>query len=257
MDSNNVIINKINSIVSKILKDVLKDKYADKALLSLNTEQAQALIADNIRMFINNPELYNTKKSSEKKKDKLDDDKFWSLFNKASMNIFEKRCKYMFIEFGTTNRCNRFDVGNCIEFFLSDVIESIGLSVKTEPNASRIDLVIKEYCSISVKYSSTGNIKLHNSLGQNKDMKVCKTLVIKPNMIYLISSELLKKYNIDIKNYLINTGDGLSLKNSLITYLNKIGYKYCKKINIGVDKNLCKHRMCSQVIAQHVKDIVD
>lgn len=143
-------------------------------------------------------------------------------------------------EFGTKNSCNRFDVGNCIEFFLADLIKSAKIKVKNEPNALRTDLNIKNYGKVSVKYSSTGDIKIHNSLGENKDMIIHTTLVLKPKRMYLISYDLMEEVGIKLNNYLKNVKDGLSLKNALFTKLDKIGYFYKKDINIFVDKTKCK-----------------
>ena len=101
----------------------------------------------------------------------------------------------MLTEFGTTNRCNWFDVGNCLEFILADWIRSTGIEVENEPNSLRTDLYIKNYGKLSVKYSSSGNIKLHNSLGENKDMYMHPTLVIKPKKISYIWRIVERKRN--------------------------------------------------------------
>lgn len=159
----------------------------------------------------------------------VSDKQLWNNLNKTNMSLFQSRCKYLLKEFGTINRCNRFDVGICIEFFVSDWIRLSNLQVENEPNALRTDLNILGYGKISIKYSSSGDIKIHNSLGKNKDMSMCTTLILKPKKMYLISYNLLKEVGIDLNSYLKNVGDGLLLKNTLFTKLNKIKY-FIRKI---------------------------
>jgi hypothetical protein len=178
--------------------------------------------------------------------------KLWNILLKQDVSLFEKRCKYLLMEFGTTNRCNRFDIGNCIEFFISDWIKSSDIKTENTPNALRTDICIKNYGNISIKYSSSGDIKLHNSLGKNKDMNMVKTLIVTPNKMYFISSELLNQIDIDIKKYLKDVKDGLCLKRSLLTLLNNKSYFYRKDIDISIEKNKCKHRICAQIIYKYV-----
>ena len=98
------------------------------------------------------------------------------------------------------------------------------------------------------------NIKLHNSLGANKDMKFHNTMLLTPKELFLITNESLKEYNINIKDYLKNMGDGLALKRKLLTHLRKINYKYIRHVNIAKNKNLCKHIQCSKIIWDYVKN---
>ena len=182
--------------------------------------------------------------------DKLTSKQLWIILQTKDLNLFQKRCKYLLTEFGTTNRCNRFDVGNCLEFILADWIRSTGVEVENEPNSLRTDLYIKNYGKLSVKYSSSGNIKLHNSLGENKDMYMHPTLVIKPKKIYLISEELLKENGIQLSFYLKNVKDGLELRQSIFRILDNSGYFYKKDIDIFVSKEQCKHRMCAELVFQ-------
>ena len=56
------------------------------------------------------------------------------------------------------------------------------------------------------------------------------TLLITPNKIYLLSKSILKEYDITLTEYLVDTKDGLQLKRSLLTRLNKI-----KDFNYGIN----------------------
>jgi len=187
---------------------------------------------------------------------KITSKELWDcVFKNSDISIFEKRVKYLLSEFGTKKRCNRFDVGNTIEFLLTDFIKLFGLEVKNSPDDVRTDLEIVNYPEkISCKYSSSGDIKIHNSLGQNKDMYMHPTIIIKPDYIYFITYELLKDINLDLSIFLKNTIDGLSLKQSILKKLHKLNYYYIKKINIT--PQLCKHRSCSELIYKYIVDNV-
>lgn len=107
---------------------------------------------------------------------KISDKKFWSVVRGCDLTMYVKRADYLLQKFGTSLACNRFDVGNCFEYNVRDFLTENGMSVKELPNARRVDLDIHDYDRVSVKYTSSGNIKLHNSNGQNKDMTLTKTL---------------------------------------------------------------------------------
>lgn len=177
------------------------------------------------------------------------DHQFWNRF--ISCNMIEKEIKnkveYLLLEFGTKEPCNRFDIGNCIEFIINDYLLNIGFQLSELPNAKRYDVDINNYKKLSIKYSSSGNIKLHNSLGSNQDECMKDTILLTPNKLYLITNEELEKYRIDLKIYLKNTKDGLELKRSLLTILNKKKYSFIYEININHNKEFCKNRLCSKL----------
>ena len=213
-------------------------------------------IMKNPNFFIEDKELLLYANINNLKKLKLSSDEFWTLFKDFDKIKFIKRCEYLFKTFGTTLRCNRFDIGNTIEFCISDLLSENGLKNETKPNDSRIDISIFNYNDISIKFSKKGNIKLHNSLGINRDMIMRESIIITPNNIFLVSDELLRKYNLDLKKYLQSTGDGLCLRSKLLTELKKIKYKYMCDISINMFINKCEHKMCSELIYEKVKDII-
>jgi hypothetical protein len=179
---------------------------------------------------------------------------FWNELLKTDKNDFEEFCKFILEEFGTYLACNRFDIGNSIEYATADmIIKKSGFHVEKLPNAIRYDLNVCDYGLLSVKYSSSGNIKLHNSLGSNKDMTVKNTLIITPKKLYLIIIELINDMEINIKDYLKDCGDSLELKRAFLTILEKNKYPYICNIDIEVNKKTCKNRSCSEVFYKYVK----
>ena len=179
-------------------------------------------------------------------------DKFKNEFPKYQKN-FEDLCKYLRNEFGTGLHCNRFDIGNCFEYILTDNIRECGFNVNDYPNAKRIDIKINDKIPISIKYSSSGDIKLHNSNNCiNTDMKMNDTILIIPNKIYLLTQENIENISLTLSDYLKNTGDGLCLKRSILTKLNQVNFKYVINIDIEVDKSKCKNRQCSKLFYKSI-----
>ena len=159
----------------------------------------------------------------------------------------------MLKEFGTKECCNRFDVGNCIEYFINDYIKKIGFEITELPNAKRYDVDIHNYKKLSIKYNSTGNITLHNSNSSiNKDIEMRDTILLTPDKLYLITNEELKKININIKDYIKNTGDSLKLKRKILRQLEINKYPYIYSINIKHNKEECKNRLCSKLFYDQV-----
>lgn len=183
------------------------------------------------------------------------DEQFWQRLISFDPCKFSKMIVYLLEEYGTAEACNRFDVGNTIEFIIGDFLKDCGFKVLELPNAKRFDIEIVNYKKLSIKYSSTGNIKLHNSNGcMNKDISMQDTILLTPTKLYLISNALLCKNNIDINDYIKNTNDGLELKRKLLTKLEKENYLYMYDINISYNKTQCKNRLCSKTFFSRFKE---
>lgn len=179
----------------------------------------------------------------------INDFEFWQKLTSNTDNLIEMKNKieYLLREFGTREPCNRFDIGNSIEFILNDCIKCAGFSITELPNAKRVDVDVNHYKSLSIKYSSIGDITLHNSNSTiNTDILFKDTLLLTLDGLYLITNEELIKKNINIQDYLVNAGDSLKLKRKILTTLNK-DYPYKYPINILHDKIACKNRLTSKV----------
>lgn len=197
-----------------------------------------------INELVNNEDIILKKE----KFDIVDDITFWGKIKISNLTELENKIKYLLTEYGTKLPCNRFDIGNSIEFILGDHIRNIGYFVEELPNSKRIDLCINNNYNISIKYSSIGNITLHNSNSCiNKDCKLTDLLLLTPSNLYLLTNNNLKENNIDINQYLINSGDSLKLKRNILKELEKKHFQYQLKIDINIDKKLCKNKLCSKV----------
>ena len=183
----------------------------------------------------------------------LNDQKFWDIFCSLDLEEFKKKIEYTLKEFGTSEPCNRFDVGNTIEFMFADLIKETGMEISELPNARRYDLLIENYKQFSIKYSSSGDITLHNSNSSiNKDLEMKDTILLTPEKIYLITKEQLLLNEISISDYVENAGDSLKLKRKILTQLNKNNYPFIKTININHNKKECKNRLCSKVFYEFI-----
>ena len=75
----------------------------------------------------------------------INDVEFWQGLTILGINSLKKPIEYLLEQFGTKEPCNRFDVGNSIEFIIGDYIKSCGFKVLELPNAKRFDIYIYNY----------------------------------------------------------------------------------------------------------------
>jgi hypothetical protein len=184
--------------------------------------------------------------------EKLTDRVLWDSIKNKNTNLYTNKIKYLLSEFGTSQPCNRFNVGNTIEFIMTEFLIDSGYSIEELTNAKRVDLCINGTYPISIKYSSTGSITLHNSNSCiNTDMKLTDLFLLTPTKLYLITNSLLLEYKIQIHNFLKNTGDSLKLNRNLLKLLEKIRYPYMMDFDITTDKKKCNNRLCSKLFYHH------
>lgn len=176
------------------------------------------------------------------------DEEFWQGLIRLDLNLLKSPIEYLFEQFGTKVPCNRFDVGNTIEYIFVNYIRTCGFKVSESPNAKRYDMDIDNYKKLSIKYSSTGDITLHNSNSCiNKDFDMKDTILLTPEKLYLITNTELCKININIKYYIKNAGDSLKLQRKILKELEKKNYRYIFDINIKHNKKEGKNRLCSKI----------
>jgi len=184
---------------------------------------------------------------------KMDAPALFNTIKRANKTIFVKGFKLYMNEFGTSLPCNRFALGNLVEKLTIDAICSEGLKVTALPNEARYDCDIDTFGKLSIKYSSGGDITLHNSRSSvNKDMTMVDTLVITPKKWYLLIMSSIEGHGVEIAPYLKNNGDSLSLKASIFTELERIGYDYILDFDVGLDKKDCQNKEVNDIIADYI-----
>lgn len=167
---------------------------------------------------------------------------------------YKRLMLHLLEDYGTSLYCNRFAVGNCHEYAIEDLVRATGLTVENLQNSERVDLNIKEFGRLSIKYSSTSDIKLHNSNNSsNKDMSMVETLLVTPTHWWILTMEEMEKVGVNVKDFLKNTGDGLQLKRSILTELSRKNYPHVFAHSIEVDKKKCKHKETSRVFYDAIK----
>lgn len=180
---------------------------------------------------------------------------FKLLNNEQNLKTKKNLIEYALNEYGTKEPCNRFAIGNAIEYILCELLDDSGLEVQSLPNAKRVDLNIIKYGCLSIKYSSVGDITLHNSNSCiNKDVSFTDTLLMTCDKLYLITNKSLLKNKIDINEYLKNTGDSLKLKRSILKKLEKNNYPYIIDFKLNINKNTCKNRLTSKLFYEKMKE---
>ena len=173
----------------------------------------------------------------------------------ANKGEFKGIYQHMMLEYGTGLHCNRFPIGNCIEYAIIDLTKEIGFPVIGLQDAKRIDMEIEGFGKFSIKYSSGGNIKLHNSNNQqNKDVSMCDTLLVTPTTWWFLRPLEIETIGISLNEYLKNTGDGLELKSSILTVLKKKNYPFVFDFDMRVDKAACKNKEISRIIYDAMKE---
>ncbi len=202
-----------------------KKKLSFKRRVSVSSNESE------VESIVSNPETNPEKRrlgaptprvSARGLKKPILDNELWNLLEKCQKDDCIKKIKYVLSEFGTTNACNRFDVGNCIEFFIGDMLKNAGAVVRELPNAVRIDLQINNHYGVSIKYSGTrsGTVVLHNSNGHaNDDVSMVDLLLLTKNELWLITEEQVLNYGYDVRMYLDSKPDCLKLRKSLLTAL--------------------------------------
>jgi hypothetical protein len=171
---------------------------------------------------------------------------------KAADKTRWKACfQFMMKEFGMSLQCNRFDVGNSNEAAIADVIKRMGRRATVHTNAKRIDIEVEDAIKFSIKYSSTGNIRLHNSLGSNRDLEMTDTLLVTPTEWWFLDTALMAEHGVAVADYLKNCDDCLELRRKVLTHLRKAKYPLMFEFVLDLPTT-CKNRPTYEVFYEYV-----
>lgn len=173
-------------------------------------------------------------------------DMFWQRIHNGNKSIFKKQMETILSIYGTKLSCNRFDVGNMIEYSISDYLCLIGYNSIETPNQIRFDIDVETVGQFSIKYSSGGDITLHNSNRHtNKDLLMKDTILITDKEWWLLVPALMDEY-IMVIDYIKNKSDSLCLQRKIFKVLKNKNYPYWFQFEIENNKKECLHRPCSK-----------
>jgi hypothetical protein len=191
-------------------------------------------------------------------------DDLWSFLvsNEPARRTFNKRVEYILNQFGTALSCNRFAIGECIEYAATDLLNEIGIRAEAVSSEKRIDIRINNVAgltAISSKYVSTGNhVILYNAQRTvATDMTLHPTLLFLANEWWLLIPSVIEKLGVSIKEYLKNTTDSVQLSFKMLASLRRLNYPYCLAHAIAYDKESCPKKATSEVLYRIVKDLLD
>lgn len=185
----------------------------------------------------------------------ISDEDFFNIFKSSDKNEMINILEFILKKYGTKLPCNRFDIGNSIEFALGEHLENkCGFKIEDIHNEKRYDIKIDNYKKLSIKYSSSGDITLHNSNSNiNTDLEMKDTFLITLNHIYLITKKEILKQNINISEFLVNTGDSLKLKRTFLNFLINKNYPFIFELKINYNKKECQNKSTSRAFYENVK----
>ena len=205
-----------------------------------------------------------TESTTEADREKLSMDDLWSFLvsNEPARRTFNKRVEYILNQFGTALSCNRFAIGECIEYAATDLLNEIGIRAEAVSSEKRIDIRINNVAgltAISSKYVSTGNhVILYNAQRTvATDMTLHPTLLFLANEWWLLIPSVIEKLGVSIKEYLKNTTDSVQLSFKMLASLRRLNYPYCLAHAIAYDKESCPKKATSEVLYRIVKDLLD
>jgi hypothetical protein len=169
----------------------------------------------------------------------------------ADKTLYKTRFQFMMKHFGMSLQCNRFDVGNAHERLIADVVTGMGKRAVVHTNAKRIDIEVEDAIKFSIKYSSTGNIRLHNSLGSNRDLEMTDTLLVTPTEWWFLDTALMAEHGVAVADYLKNCDDCLELRRKVLTHLRKAKYPLVFPFDLEFSDE-CENRPTYEVFYEYV-----
>lgn len=202
--------------------------------------------------------------SSTADSEKMSIDDLWAsiVSNESARRTFNTRVEYILNQFGTALSCNRFAIGECIEYAATDLLHEIGVCAEAVSSEKRIDIRIRNVAgltAISSKYVSTGShVILYNAQRTvATDMTLHPTILFLANEWWLLVPSLIEKMGVSVKEYLKNTTDSVQLSFKILASLRQLNYPYYLTHAITYDKKSCPQKATSEVLYRTVKDLLD
>lgn len=163
----------------------------------------------------------------------------WNKFASNSlMDKFKQRIRFVLQEYGTTLYENRFSTGMVIEDELVDYLKRINVPSRVVTQANRIDINIETLGEFSVKYAK-GDVILHNSRGENKDMDMVNSIILTPSDTFMIIPSILRTYNITLADFVVDRKDSFVLSKKIFPALKKEQYPFIAALDLHCSN--CSH----------------
>jgi hypothetical protein len=189
---------------------------------------------------------------------------FWGriVAGDAARRMFSRRVEYILNEFGTALSCNRFAIGECIEYAATDFFREIGVRADAVSSEKRVDILVRNVeglTELSSKFVSTGkHVVIYNAQRTvATDMSLRPTLLFLMDEWWLLEPSKMDAMGVSAREFLKSTGDSVQLSFNLLSRLRLMNYPYCLPHTIRYDKQFCPRKATSEILYRLVNDLLD
>ena len=184
----------------------------------------------------------------------------WDAMAKGSKSSWSTTVEFVLNTFGTALSCNRFAVGEVVEYATTEFLRSVGVDAVCLASEARIDVRVNNVTGlsgISSKLVTTGN----HVILSNSQRTTATDVTLHPTILFLVDAwwfldpVTITSLGVDYKPYIKNTGDSIQLSFKLLDELKSKGYPYRLAYTIAYDRDACERKATSEVLFQMVKDL--
>ena len=187
-------------------------------------------------------------------------DQMWDAVVKGDKTSWSEAVEFVLNTFGTALSCNRFAVGEVVEYATTEFLRSIGVDAVCLASEARIDVRVNNVAGVSGISSKLVTTGTHVVLS-NSQRKTATDLTLHPTILFLekewwfLDPATIASHGVDYKPYIKNTGDSVQLSFKLLTELRTKGYPYRMDHKLNYDREACERKATSEVLFQMVKDL--
>jgi hypothetical protein len=184
----------------------------------------------------------------------------WEAIAIGSKTEWSETVEFVLNTFGTALSCNRFAVGEVVEYATTEFLRSIGVDAVCLASVARIDVRVNNVAGvsgISSKLVTTGgHVVLSNSQRTTAtDLTLHPTILFLEKEWWFLDPVTIVSLGVDYKPYIKNTGDSVQLSFKLLAELRTKGYPYRLEHTLKYDRGACERKATSEVLFQMVKDL--
>ena len=184
----------------------------------------------------------------------------WETIEKGSKTSWSEPVEFVLNTFGTALSCNRFAVGEVVEYATTEFLRSIGIDAVCLASEARIDVRINNVTGVSGISSKLVTTGSHVILS-NSQRKIATDLTLHPTLLFLtnewwfLDPATIASLGVDIRPHIKSTGDSVHLSFKLLDELKEKGYPYRLNHLLKYDREACERKATSEVLFQLVKDL--